>query len=101
MHSFYVTNASVKEALRRHPSATPLNRHKVSENFQLSKYTVRVGTTVVIQIFALHHNKEHFPDPDSFQTQRFLPNRALEESLRVHSLQRRIRELHQGSAYSI
>ena len=69
----------VKESIRRHPSV-PLIRRAVSEDVQLGKYMVPAGTTIAIQIYALHHNEEHFPDPESFRPDRFLP----EESAKRH-----------------
>lgn len=60
----------MKESFRLHPSIATFRRY-VSQEVQLDDYTVPVGASIVIQIYALHHNEDVFPDPLSYKPERF------------------------------
>lgn len=60
----------MKESIRLYPSVANFRR-QISEQVQLGDYTLPVGASVSVQVYALHHNEEHFPDPLSFKPERF------------------------------
>lgn len=60
----------LKESMRLHPSVATFRR-QISEEIQFDDYTVPVGASVLVQIYALHHNEEVFPEPLSFKPERF------------------------------
>jgi len=64
----------VIETLRKFPSATTLLRectkdYKVPE----SDYVIEKGTAVMISVWGVHHDPSHYPDPEKFDPDRFLP----------------------------
>lgn len=60
----------VKESLRRHPPV-PFIRRRINEDTVFSGFKIPVGASVGIQIHAIHRNEEFFPDPESYQPERF------------------------------
>jgi cytochrome P450 family 4 len=40
-------------------------------------YTLPKGLTIGLSIFAMHHNPQVFPDPETFKPQRFLPENSV------------------------
>jgi cytochrome P450 family 4 len=50
----------------------------VNEDVKLASndYTIPAGTTVVLGIFKLHRNPENFPNPERFDPDNFLPEKA-------------------------
>jgi hypothetical protein len=50
---------------------------KLIIKFNLGGYTLPRGLTVVINIFAAHHDPTVFPDPDAFKPERFLPENSV------------------------
>lgn len=62
------------ETLRKYP---PLDNTFRMSNADFTvpgtNYTLPAGTFVQIPIYALQHDPEHFPDPDRFDPDRFLP----------------------------
>lgn len=69
----------MKESIRLHPSVANFRR-QISEQVQLDDYTIPVGASVSVQIYALHHNEAVFVDPLSFKPERF----QLEQSIGRH-----------------
>ncbi|KAL0278412.1 UNVERIFIED_CONTAM: hypothetical protein PYX00_000241 [Menopon gallinae] len=62
----------IKESLRMYPSV-PLISRVLEEDSKFGDYIIPKGTTVSVQIFALHRNPNIYPDPDKFDPDRFLP----------------------------
>ncbi|XP_045033405.1 cytochrome P450 4C1 isoform X1 [Daphnia magna] len=69
----------MKESIRLHPSVANFRR-QISEQVQLDDYTIPVGASISVQIYALHHNEELFADPLSFKPERF----QVEQSIGRH-----------------
>ena len=60
----------IKEAQRLFPSVPVLER-TIDEDIELDGYTLLAGTSIAIQIYALHRHPEYFPDPLVFKPERF------------------------------
>jgi cytochrome P450 len=61
----------VKEALRLYPAA-PVFAREVAVPFYLNGYELPRGAQVVFSPYAMHRDARYFPDPDSFNPDRFL-----------------------------
>ena len=62
------------ESLRMFPPAPRLFR-KCNQACAVSDdLTIEEGVDIVFPIYSLHHNPEHWPDPDKFDPERFNPN---------------------------
>lgn len=62
----------IKETLRCFPSV-PLIGRQLEESLTLSGHSVPKGTLVVIGLFMVHRDPDHYPDPDIFNPDNFLP----------------------------
>ncbi|XP_054257140.1 cytochrome P450 3A11-like [Macrosteles quadrilineatus] len=70
------------EILRLYPLEYRLERECV-ENTTLGEAKVEQGTLVSVPIYAIHRLEEYYPDPETFQPERFSPENA---SKRDHSI---------------
>ncbi|XP_046636807.1 cytochrome P450 4C1-like [Daphnia pulicaria] len=66
----------MKESIRLYPSVANFRR-QISEQVQLGDFTLPVGASVSVQVYALHRNKELFPDPLSFKPERFQKEQSI------------------------
>ncbi|XP_052863031.1 cytochrome P450 4C1-like [Anopheles cruzii] len=62
----------IKESLRLYPSV-PFFGRTTTEDMQLGGYHVPSGTIVGIQSYHVHRDERFFPDPETFDPDRFLP----------------------------
>ncbi|XP_063233694.1 cytochrome P450 4g1-like [Bacillus rossius redtenbacheri] len=60
----------INETLRLYP-ILPLVARRVDEDVSVNSYTLPAGTIVVIPIYLVHRNPEYFPNPDTFDPDRF------------------------------
>ncbi|CAF0837522.1 unnamed protein product [Brachionus calyciflorus] len=60
----------IDETLRIFPAAVRLDRI-ASEDFEYEGIKIEKDQMIVVPIFALHHNKDIYPDPDRFDPERF------------------------------
>nr|CAD7425334.1 unnamed protein product [Timema monikensis] len=67
----------IQETLRLFPSAPAIGR-KLQEDLQLGKNTIPAGCEVLIPIITVHRMKEHYPNPNEFNPDNFLPDRVQE-----------------------
>lgn len=68
------TEAAFMEALRLWPPVSPmvpLNR-RVSQACHLGSYALPAGTTLMFNVYGVHHSARYFRDPEEFRPQRFL-----------------------------
>ncbi|KAK7076599.1 Cytochrome P450 4V2 [Halocaridina rubra] len=66
------TENCIKEALRLYPSV-PMFARELKEEITVENYKVPPGTTLVIIPYCLHRDPKHFPKPEVFDPDRFLP----------------------------
>lgn len=65
----------IKETLRLFPSV-PLFARSLCEDCHINGFDVPQGVNAVIITYALHRDPEHFPDPEEFRPERFLPENS-------------------------
>ncbi|KAG1671747.1 Cytochrome P450 9e2 [Nymphon striatum] len=63
--------AVVKETLRLYSPAVRLER-QCTENYQLGSIFLKKGTLVGIPSYSIHHDAEYWPDPETFDPERFM-----------------------------
>ena len=59
-----------KETLRLYPPASLLNREVIAP-IAVDGRTLTPGMTIFVSLYVLHHRPESFPDPDTFDPNRF------------------------------
>ena len=70
-----VTHRTVLEALRRYPT-TPVVLRAVANSFEFGGYRIAAGQPLFVATTVTHRLAEHFPDPERFDIDRYLPERA-------------------------
>jgi cytochrome P450 len=65
----------VDESLRLYPPIWLFPRD-ANEDGELGGYHVPAGTSILVTPYASHRNPAHWPDPEAFDPDRFLPERA-------------------------
>ncbi|MDV7215875.1 cytochrome P450 [Streptomyces prunicolor] len=61
-----------EEALRLYPSA-PILPRLVRRDTELGGYRVPAGSRVLVNLYDIHRHPRHWPDPERFDPDRFLP----------------------------
>uniref|UniRef100_A0A8C0RSP4 Steroid 17-alpha-hydroxylase/17,20 lyase n=1 Tax=Canis lupus familiaris TaxID=9615 RepID=A0A8C0RSP4_CANLF len=64
--------ATIREVLRIRPAAPMLIPHKAIVDSSIGEFAVDKGTSVIINLWALHHNEKEWYRPDQFMPERFL-----------------------------
>ncbi|MFJ9363922.1 cytochrome P450 [Nocardia sp. NPDC101769] len=65
----------VKESLRLYPPI-PMFPREPAADVEAGGFRIGKGTTIFISPYAVHHNPEHWPDPDTFDPDRFAAERT-------------------------
>ena len=65
----------IKESLRLYPPAWGLARTVIKE-FQLAGYRIPAGANVVMSTWVMHHDPRYFPEPEKFDPDRWVPEKA-------------------------
>jgi len=63
----------ISESIRKYPPATSTMR-VAAKDFEYNGFVIEKGTTVTTSIYALHHDPDHFPEPEKFIPERFEPH---------------------------
>ncbi len=66
-----------KETMRLYPPATGVMREALHD-VEIDGYRVPKGTNAVVPIYTLHRIPRYFPEPETFDPDRFLPEREQE-----------------------
>ncbi|XP_004631548.1 steroid 17-alpha-hydroxylase/17,20 lyase [Octodon degus] len=64
--------ATIREVLRIRPAAPVLIPHKANADSSIGEFTIDKDTTVIVNLWALHHNEEEWDRPHQFMPERFL-----------------------------
>ncbi|XP_001952110.2 cytochrome P450 4C1 [Acyrthosiphon pisum] len=62
---------TIKEVLRLYPSVPFIGR-QIYQPLTIGDHTILPGTSIFINVFALHRNEKHFENPEKFDPDRFL-----------------------------
>ena len=68
------TEAVINETLRLRPPA-PITGRMTAEKYRLGDYTLPAGTRIVLLLDAINRDPETYPDPDTFDPERFVGTR--------------------------
>ncbi|KAF5289900.1 hypothetical protein FQA39_LY14962 [Lamprigera yunnana] len=71
IQSMKYLDAVIKESLRLYPPVPFIGR-TVSEEFQFDGKTIPKGTSLLLNIYGIHHDPNVYPDPQSFKPERFM-----------------------------
>ncbi|XP_034941155.1 cytochrome P450 4c3-like [Chelonus insularis] len=71
--------ACIKETWRLYP-VVPLIARQIYHPIRLMNNDIPIGSTVLINVFMLHRDPRHFPDPEEFKPERFLPENPKPQS---------------------
>jgi cytochrome P450 len=69
------TGACVQEAMRMFPPAWAIPRMAV-ENDEIDGHRIPKGSSILIPVHSIHHDARWWPDPETFDPARFLPDRT-------------------------
>jgi cytochrome P450 len=70
------TEAVIKESLRLYPPNWGTFPREAVDDVELGGFVVPKGCQVLVSPYVLHHDPRSFPDPDRFDPERFLSERA-------------------------
>ncbi|XP_058453127.1 cytochrome P450 6a8-like [Malaya genurostris] len=64
----------INETLRKHPPVAILERN-ADKDYRIpnSDLVIQKGRKIMIPTYAMHHDPEHFPDPEAYNPDRFSP----------------------------
>lgn len=72
LNEFHYTSMAFDEALHKHPLMGVLFRQTVNDyTFPELNLTLKKGTKMFIPVSSLHMDEQYFPEPESFQPERF------------------------------
>lgn len=67
-------DAVLSEGLRKYPPALILAREAAEDYFIPElKLTLKKGQSILIPVYAIHHCSDYFPDPETYDPERFMP----------------------------
>nr|BAN20369.1 cytochromeP450 [Riptortus pedestris] len=67
----------IKETLRIYPSVPVIGREIAKDIDLPSGYKVPAGSIMAVIIAGIHFNKKHYPNPEVFDPDRFLPEKMV------------------------
>ncbi|KXJ79535.1 hypothetical protein RP20_CCG000570 [Aedes albopictus] len=74
MQDMQYIDQCINESLRKYPPASNLTR-TVSKDYKLpnSNVVLQQGSTLIVPVYALHHDAEYYPNPEKYDPDRFTP----------------------------
>ena len=73
---FHYINAVIAETLRLRPIGPLGVPHKATTDTVIMNYTIPKNTTIMFNIFDIHHSETYFENPEQFMPERFLDSKA-------------------------
>ncbi|CEG83600.1 hypothetical protein RMATCC62417_17491 [Rhizopus microsporus] len=70
----------LKETLRKYPPVRALSKYCKKECILPGGYKIKSGQPCSIQVYAMHHNEKVYPEPDSFDPDRWTPEEEQKRS---------------------
>ncbi|KAI9479684.1 hypothetical protein H4R22_003063 [Coemansia sp. RSA 1290] len=70
LHELADLDMIIRESMRKSSSASDVRR-ELTEPVTLGPYTLPKGAWVHVDLWAMHHNPKHYPDPHKFIPERF------------------------------
>jgi len=71
------TNMVLEEALRLYPPACILSRKAIADD-ELGGYPIPANSMIIVSPYAIQHHPKYWPDPESFDPERFTPEHIAE-----------------------
>jgi cytochrome P450 len=68
---FVFTTQVIQEALRLYPPFWMVDREAIADD-RVGDVAIPAGSMVVVHVYGAHHAAEHWPDPETFDTDRFV-----------------------------
>jgi len=68
----------ISETLRMYPPVVLMITREVASDTQIGDYDIPAGTNIQIPVWQVHHNPDIWPNPHTFDPDRFLPKRKKE-----------------------
>jgi enediyne biosynthesis protein E7 len=65
------TRAALSETLRKYPAATAVSRNPIADDFVLDGNNIKQDTTMLISIYAAHHDAQSWEKPEDFYPEHF------------------------------
>jgi cytochrome P450 len=65
------TKVALYETLRKYPAATAVSRNPIVDDFVLDGNSIKKNTTMLISIYAAHHDKQSWEKPVDFYPEHF------------------------------
>ncbi|KAG0745359.1 hypothetical protein G6F57_000996 [Rhizopus arrhizus] len=69
-----------KEVLRKYPPVRNLGKFCKKDCILPGGYKIKAGTPCTVQVYAMHHNKDVYPDPEHFDPERWNPEEEQKRS---------------------
>ena len=69
------TTACFQEAMRFYPPAWSIPRVAIADD-DIGGHRISKGSSVIIPIHGIHHDPRFWPDPETYDPERFMPGRA-------------------------
>jgi len=73
------TLAVLKEAMRLYPAVTGIGR-RATQDVDLGGVQIKAGEYVLVNIWGIHRRPDYFADPERFDPERFLGDRAKQQA---------------------
>ncbi|XP_039493670.1 probable cytochrome P450 6d4 [Drosophila santomea] len=72
LHKMEFLDLCVQETIRKYPGLPILNR-ECTQDYTVpdTNHVIPKGTPVVISLYGIHHDEEYFPDPETYDPDRF------------------------------
>jgi cytochrome P450 len=68
---FVFTTQVIQEALRLYPPFWMVDREAIADD-RVGDVVIPAGSMVIVHVYGAHHAPTHWPDPETFDTDRFL-----------------------------